>query len=738
MASDEHVHSLAVSMTGARRVLRQDPRKTSLGALAVAGAILLLADLEPPPTALVFDPPQVTLAAPAVNFQSPPQNVTLRNTGGAPINLRTLVLSNLSAFAVSLTNCPADQILPPGRDCAAVVTFLAPASNESTGTLSLGAAGPGAALRGTVVPAVAGPPPTLPNPTPRPDSVRPGPATPTKPVDPPSGRLAGVAFGVLEAGAVGERDAVLANTGRVRLGPIQVRVTGAGSSVFTPRQWTCASIAPGTSCTQKLTFQPTAAGAYEAKLEASLPSGVALRADVTGSVRAKPLVTRAAFNPRTVTFGTVDVQGGGARQSVTLVNTGDTPLTGVRLRLSGAQAFTSSTASCATLPPGQPCEVQVVFQPTEIGAANATLTAAIGPTELDSASLAGAGSARPRARIDVTPGQLRFQAKGSQASFSVRNAGNAPLTLRSIAQSNPQSFELRDNRCKDVKVLQPQQVCDVTVRSRQDQNATGTVSITSDDAANAVTVIELTASAAMKLVKVPGLQGDRREEVEPKLRARSLSLGTTSEKASCRDFGKVVAQNPDRNVEVAPSTPVNITVSSPGPSPSQVPALRQGESRSSAVDRINKAGLSIAAKTRTRRMPGVEPGTVVGFEPDPGTRLAPQCEITLTLAEAPPPTLVPNYVGMTLADAKNWKTALAGAFSGASFTIGNVTTVDGSSVTGDERQWRVVSQVPPARSRTTDSSVQINLVVSPGPGAAPTGTTDTGPKGRVQAPVNIP
>ena len=79
--------------------------------------------------------------------------------------------------------------------------------------------------------------------------------------------------------------------------------------------------------------------------------------------------------------------------------------------------------------------------------------------------------------------------------------------------------------------------------------------------------------------------------------------------------------------------------------------------------------------------------------------LAPDCDVTLSLAVPAPKLAVPSYVGQTLAAAKQTLgTGILGGF--ATFRLGQVSTTDGGAIRrGEDAQLIVVEQSPQAGSQ---------------------------------------
>ncbi len=225
-----------------------------------------------------------------------------------------------------------------------------------------------------------------------------------------------------------------------------IKVTNAGSAAldltgvaatgdFAVTNGCPATIAGGASCSVSLTFKPTATGARTGTLSLSDNAG--------GGRQTVPLSgtgTSGAVNlsAASLSFGQVAVGTSSAAQSVSLTNTGATPLL-----ISGIQAAGdySQTNNCgASVATGASCAIKIVFTPSAAGAsAGQIVITDSAPTSPQSVTLAGTGT-EPAAGL--TPPSLDFgnqEVGGTSAAQTVTlaNSGNGALEISSISASSP-------------------------------------------------------------------------------------------------------------------------------------------------------------------------------------------------------------------------------------------------------------------------------------------------------------
>lgn len=248
--------------------------------------------------------------------------------------------------------------------------------------------------------------------------------------------------------------ATLANTGSGALTIDTIGVTGAAAADFSVTGGTCAaggSVAAGANCTVLVSFKPGTTGARSATLAvAHNGTGGSSSVALSGTASATAQAT-IGVSATSIGFGALAVNAPSAPQSVTVNNSGQSPLTLSALTVAGANgAIFTLGGDCAVNKPiagGASCTVTVAAQPTASGAFTGNLTvvsnAANGNVTI---GLAGSG-ASATAAASSTPGALAFGSQtigGAAATRNVilTNTGNVALTFSSIAFSGAGPFSV--------------------------------------------------------------------------------------------------------------------------------------------------------------------------------------------------------------------------------------------------------------------------------------------------------
>lgn len=369
-----------------------------------------------------ISPATLSLATTAIGATSTAQNISVANTGNAPLVLSSLTLSNPADFVVAGGTCAAGGSVAAGASCTVSIAFQpsAGAVGNRSGTLSIAhnaAGSPGTiALSGTATAAAA----------------------------PVASLTASLAFGSVNVGATSaSQTATLSNTGTAAL---SIGSLSTGSSEFTLSGGSCAaggSVAPSASCSIGVSFTPASAGIRSANLvvthnaaggqsSASL-SGTGLA--LTPAINVSPLAL--SFNQPVNTPSAV--------QTLSVSNTGSAALSLISLSLGGAQASDFQIApggSCAagtSIAPNASCTILISFTPGAIGTRGASLSiahnAAGSPTTV---ALNGTGTATAQPAVSLNASSVNFPAQtlGSSSAAQVvvvSNSGAAPLTLATIA-----------------------------------------------------------------------------------------------------------------------------------------------------------------------------------------------------------------------------------------------------------------------------------------------------------------
>ena len=316
---------------------------------------------------------------------------------------------------------------------------------------------------------------------------------------------------------------------------------------------------------------------------------------------------------------------------VALTNTGETTIGPVSFRVEGGHAGDFAVRDeCRQMTPQSGCTVAVSFKPREAGAHSVILIAESAGMLLDSKELIGDGLERRRPHAQLSPSSLQFSRRGEQQTVSVQNTGTAPLRLSRFTLDNTRDFEVDASACTSGAPLPPAGGCQALVRFSGEAPATGRITVAHDDPLSS-TSIDLSAISAPRLVDVPRLIGSDREDAARRLKERGLAVGATTEEPQCEAVGRVVAQNPEQNRRVPQGTAVDITLASHGPDPAVVPDVRK-QPRAVAERTLKAARLSIAATPRNDVTDNAPPGSVTDVRPGPGTMLAPNCAVTLSIA----------------------------------------------------------------------------------------------------------
>ncbi|WP_172425043.1 choice-of-anchor D domain-containing protein [Vandammella animalimorsus] len=230
-------------------------------------------------------------------------------------------------------------------------------------------------------------------------------------------------------------------------------------------------IAPGNSCTVNVVFKPTAVGPANGSLTiahnaAGSPSTVTLRG--VGQAAPAPNVQ---LSPATLDLGNATVGASSAAKTVTLTNNGTGPLT-----LSAAPTVSgpfeiaagSTCTADANIAAGDSCTISVVFKPTAAGPANGTLSIAHnGAGSPSTVALQGVGVAlTPGVQLSHTSldlGNATVGASSAAQTVTLTNNGTGPLTLSAApAVSGP--FEIAaGSTCTAGVNIAPSNSCTVNV-----------------------------------------------------------------------------------------------------------------------------------------------------------------------------------------------------------------------------------------------------------------------------------
>ena len=188
----------------------------------------------------------------------------------------------------------------------------------------------------------------------------------------------------------------LKNTGK---GTLSISGITAGGD-FSQTNTCGSSVAPGASCTIKVTFKPTTAGTRTGTVTITDNASPATQTIKLTGTGVGPVVS---LTPTSLTFPAQAVGTRSSPQSVTLKNTGNMNLSITSIKASGDFSQTNTCGS--NVAPGASCTIKVTFKPTATG----TRTGAVTITDnaspaTQTVSLKGTGGAT--AAVGFSPGSL--------------------------------------------------------------------------------------------------------------------------------------------------------------------------------------------------------------------------------------------------------------------------------------------------------------------------------------------
>ena len=363
--------------------------------------------------------PLVTLSASNLSFgnqrvgtASASQQVTLSNTGDAPLTITSIAVTgtNASSFGFA-NNCGSS--LAAGASCLIHGHFAPSATGAFTATITITDNAGGSpqliALTGTGV-------------------------------IPPAVALSAtsLAFGSQGVGTTSASQSVtLTNTGGAALAITSITVTGANASSFVFGNSCGASVAAGASCTTHGHFSPSTTGA--------LTAAVTIVDNAAGSPQSITL-TGTGTNPTTVSlsanslsFGLQKVGSTSASQSVTLTNTGAATLGIANIAVTGADAssFVFGNTCGTSLAAGANCAIHGHFTPAAAGALSAAVTITdngVGSPQ----SIALSGTGYSPTTVSLSSASLSFGTEqvgvtSASQQVTMTNTGSATLYITSIS-----------------------------------------------------------------------------------------------------------------------------------------------------------------------------------------------------------------------------------------------------------------------------------------------------------------
>jgi hypothetical protein len=237
----------------------------------------------------------------------------------------------------------------------------------------------------------------------------------------------------------------LTNNGGAALTLIKISVSGP----FQQTNECLTSLAPQSSCAISVVYAPTATGSQTGTLtvfDAIQTQTVALSGIGLGA----PVI---AVNPTSLVFTGQQVGVASAPLTLTVSNTGGSPMADVGFQISGlsAASFSIGSTTCgATLVSGSSCTVQLICTLAAAGGATASLAVSSSTAGVAPVNVPLSGTGQTAAGLSVNPAQLVFgitapgQSSASQTLTIANNGGSAATSL-TITATPP--FGLANNTC---------------------------------------------------------------------------------------------------------------------------------------------------------------------------------------------------------------------------------------------------------------------------------------------------
>jgi hypothetical protein len=361
--------------------------------------------------------PAVSLSSPSLSFAAQPvltsstlQTLTLTNTGSGA--LTPLTITTTGDFAQ--TNTCAGSVAA-GASCTISVTFTPTAPGNRTGTL-------------TLTDNSANSPQTVP---------LSGTGVLSANVSP-----TGLSFGSQLVGTASTPQAVtLANTSLLALAISGLTI----SSGWTQNNNCSPSVAPNSSCTINVSFQPTAVGYQTGTLTLT---DNASNSPQTVNLNGTGLAPVVSLSTTSLSFTGQAISTPSAPQTVTLTNTGAGALTPLTITTTGD--FAQADTCAGSVAPGANCTISVTFTPTAVGNRTGTLTLtdnAGNSPQTVALSGTGLGTVASLSASSLTFANQLVGTASSAQPVTLQNTGNQALSITSISLTGANSgdFSLGQN-----------------------------------------------------------------------------------------------------------------------------------------------------------------------------------------------------------------------------------------------------------------------------------------------------
>ena len=406
---------------------------------------------------VTLTPATVSFGQVEVGTQSAPLPVTAANSGAAAIPIGSILIT--PPFLISGNFC-GTLSLAPNASCQLAVEFEPAEAGPASGLLTFtdGAGTQSVELNGTGVSAPA-------------DVLNP---TSLSFPQTPDGQLSSA------------QSVTITNSGGLLLTSISI----SASAQFQESNACGTQLATGAVCTISVIFAPTQTGAVTGTLtiaDALRTQTVAL----SGTGLAPPALS---VNPSSLAFTNQQPGVPSAPQTVTVSNTGGSPMANVGFSITGAAASSYSIAATtcgALLANGSSCTVQIVFTPGATGAIAATLAVSSSTLGVAPVSVPLDGSGMLSSGLATNPLQIAFPvvAAGQSSTaqpVTVTNSSSYAISAVSLAAAAP--FSITQNTCTGGLAAGANCTASVIFQPSAGGSTTGALAVTSPSVGAPTTV----------------------------------------------------------------------------------------------------------------------------------------------------------------------------------------------------------------------------------------------------------
>lgn len=294
----------------------------------------------------------------------------------------------------------------------------------------------------------------------------------------------------------------IVNVGNQLLGLNSISIVGTNASSFSEMNTCLATLAPNANCSVSITFNPASAGTFTADLQiADNAPGSPQTLVLNGTgLTAAPAVT---FSPSSLSFPSTTQGTSSAPQTVTVISSGNAPLSISAVSLAGPDPsdFSFTNNCTAPLQPGANCTIVIVFSPNASGQRTANLLISDDvPGSPQTIVLSGTGIALVPA-LSLSPPVPSFPAttqgtSSAPQTLTVINSGNATLQISSVSLSgsNAAEFSLTSDCAAP---LAPAAGCSISLVFSPVTSGQSTASLTiADDAPGSPQTVSFSAAAS--------------------------------------------------------------------------------------------------------------------------------------------------------------------------------------------------------------------------------------------------